>query len=131
MENYQEANKHEVVDTKYSEVFYRLVGQLENLKTRAEDPSLPEEERKKAQDAFEKWDIELEKEFATLDAMDKEERSRRIASKSLGASELTSKQLGQKPASQDIFINSQGFVHGSKEETLGSEPDYWQKPKDA
>lgn len=131
MESYPKNNEDEKMETQYSEAWYRLLNQLENLKNKAEDLSLPEEVRKKAQADLESVIAKANEELDKLDAMDKEERSRRIASKSLGASELTSKQLGQKPANQDIFIDSQGFVHGSKEETLGSEPDYWQKPKDA
>lgn len=127
MESYQETNEHEVVETKYSEVFYRLVGQLENLKKRAEDPSLPEEERKKAQDAFEKWNKELEKEFITLDAMDKKEQAQRVGSQSLSASELKAEQSEQKSPGRS-FVNSQGFVFDSPEGARKSEPDNdWRK----
>lgn len=131
MESYPKNNEDEKMETQYSEAWYRLLNQLENLKNKAEDLSLPEEVRKKAQADLESVIAKANEELDKLDAMDKEERSRRIASKSLGAPELTSKQLGQKPDDGGYFIDSQGFVHGSKEETLGSEPDYWQKPKDA
>ncbi len=126
MENYQETNEHEVVDTKYSEVFYKLVGQLEYLKKRAEDPSLPEEERKKAQDTFEKWNIELQKEFIMLDEMDRREQAQRVGSQSLSASELKAEQSEQKPAGR-TYVNSQGFVFNSPKDARDSEPDDWRK----
>ena len=122
MENYPKNNENEVVETQYSKVFYRLVNQLENLKNKAEDPNLPEEERKKAQADFEKWNTELEEEFNKLDMMDKEERAQRIGSQSLSASELPAEQIEQKPAGR-VYQDSQLFVHSTPEDSRANELD--------
>ena len=127
MEKSPKSGEHEVVETQYSEVFYKLVGQLENLKNRAEDPDLPAEDRKKAQDDLEKWAAKFEEEFDRLDAMDKEEQSRRIGSQSLVASELPGEQTRQKPEGR-AYIDAQGFVH-TKPEDAQDGPDDWRVPK--
>lgn len=126
MENYPKNNENEVVETQYSKVFYRLVGQLENLKNKAEDPNLPEEERKEAQANFEKWSTELEEELNKLDAMDKEERAQKIGSQSLSASELPAEKSGQKPAGR-VYQDSQLFIHSTTEDSRANEPDNWRK----
>lgn len=129
MEKSPKSGEHEVVETKYSEVFYKLVGQLENLKNRAEDPDLPAEDRKKAQDDLEKWAAKFEEEFDRLDAMDKEEQTRRIGSQSLVASELPDEQIRQKPKGR-TYIDAQNFVHTKREDAQDG-PDDWRVSKRA
>ena len=132
MENYPKSDEHEVAETQYSEAFYRLVNQLENLKNKAEDPNLPEEERKKAQAAFEEWTVKLEKDFEELDAKDKEEQERRLGSQSMAASatdaEFPVGQVSeQEAADEQRFVDSQGFSHNTPEESIESEPKTWQR----
>lgn len=126
MEDYPKSGENEVVETQYSKEFYRLVEQWENLKNRAEDPNLPEEERQKAQADIEKWGKIFEKSFNELDAKDKEEQARRITNQSLGANSLAAQQLEQKPAGQ-TYADSQSFVHSTPEEARANEPDDWRR----
>ena len=127
MENYPKSGENEVVETRYAKEFYRLVEQFDRVKSRAEDPSLPEEERQKAQADIEKYGEIFEKSFGDLDALDKEEQARRIASQSLDASRSEAEQIEQKPTGGARYLDSQDFIHDTPEQARNSEPDYWQK----
>ena len=111
------------VDEVREEYFDQTVGALEDLEAAQERK--PDNEKIKTQIKKVKEILDM-----ILSEMDNDyappKNAREIGSYSLSASEMAAEQSRQKPAKR-TYVDSQGFVHSTPEESRANEPDNWQK----
>ena len=111
------------VDEVREEYFDQSVEELKQLESEKERK--PDNEKIRAR--IEEVKALLEKLLSELDdeSMPRSD-AKRIGSQFLDASRVSAEQIEQKPAGQ-LYVDSQGFVHSTPEESKANEPDNWRK----
>lgn len=113
------------VDEVREEYFDQSVDELGQLES--EQERKPDNEKIKAR--IEEVKALLDKLLSELDEESvPRSNAQKIGSQSLNASRFSARQAGQKPAGMTYYQDSQGFMHGTPEDSKASEPDNWRIP---